>query len=275
MAKRRRSEGERLPLDETNDLVAVLQRRVAPLGESLKLLKAPDSASDASTRANALRNAREAIESLIELTDQLTAEERRESDRSERQLLELENDLRSGCRDNGWRLDGQWPNFYVEKAIGVVIDPSKRMVFIAQQRLKSCTANAIIVTLRPAVQQLIPKKFSAERFIAQLAAAYDDIRSETRQIPIWTVYRALVISSQSVQFWRDARSEAFVELTTSQFRARLSAALEKGATRSPDGRELRLLPPLNANDGLFMYQPADARFGFVGRIEFVPRPGEA
>ena len=45
--------------------------------------------------------------------------------------------------------------------------------------------------------------------------------------------------------------------------------LEAGVSTDKNGRELRLIPPLNPKDALFIYQPAERRFGFVGRIEFV------
>jgi hypothetical protein len=58
-------------------------------------------------------------------------------------------------------------------------------------------------------------------------------------------------------------------MSMDQFRARLSRALEKAAITTPDGRELRLLPPIDPKHAVFLYQPAEERFGFVGRIEFV------
>jgi hypothetical protein len=58
-------------------------------------------------------------------------------------------------------------------------------------------------------------------------------------------------------------------MSMDQFRARLSRALEKTAITTPDGRELRLLPPIDPKHAVFLYQPAEGRFGFVGRIEFV------
>ena len=61
------------------------------------------------------------------------------------------------------------------------------------------------------------------------------------------------------------------ELSADQFRARLSASLESGVRSAPDGRELRLLPPIDPKDAMFIYQPAERRFGFVGRIEFRSR----
>src|SRR5262249_49873075 len=119
------------------------------------------------------------------------------------------------------------------------------------------------------VSQLIPKGFEPKKFLAEIALAYDQAAGgKGGEVPLLEVYRALVIRSQTGRFWRDARRSGFSEITSDQFRARLSAALDANITAAPDGRELRLLPPINPKDALFLYQPAENRFGFVGRIEF-------
>src|SRR5207249_10994073 len=118
--------------------------------------------------------------------------------------------------------------------------------------------------------ELIPSSCTAPRFIESLADAYDDVGGRgAKQVPILDVYRSLVILSQTSRFWRDARGSNFSGLSADQFRARLSKTLEAGITRAPDGRELRLLPPLNPRDALFIFQPSEGRFGYVGRLEFV------
>jgi hypothetical protein len=58
-------------------------------------------------------------------------------------------------------------------------------------------------------------------------------------------------------------------MSIDQFRARLSRTLMKNATTVAGNRELRLLPPIDPKNALYLYQPAEGRFGFVGRIEFV------
>jgi hypothetical protein len=269
VAKTRKADSQHIPFDSTHEVIGALLRGASSFEQSLKVLTDAAKANDAAAQANAFRETRTAIESLAGLSERLAGEVNRAVDQSERQFLELEVDLRNVCRQKGWRVDGQWPTFYIERGVAVTVDTQKRVVSVAQQRLRVCTAGAIAAALEPLVQGLIPRKFDAERFVAHLAKAYDDVRGNASQVPIFAVYRAFVIASQSSQFWRDARSDAFVGVSVSAFRSRVSAALESGATRSADGRELRLLPALNPNDGLFLYQPAEARFGFVGRIEFV------
>ena len=117
---------------------------------------------------------------------------------------------------------------------------------------------------------LIPRTFSPGGFIAELVAAYDDVSSgRGGQQRMLDVYRVFVIRSQSPRFWRDAHASAFTPIGVDQFRARMARALAAGATTALDGRQLRLLPPLDPKDALFMHQPAEGRFAFVGRIEFV------
>jgi hypothetical protein len=108
--------------------------------------------------------------------------------------------------------------------------------------------------------------------MTKLATAYDQARGKSAQAPILEVYRIFVLQQQKSRFWRDARQQVFVGLSLDQFRARLSRALEETADTYPSrsGRQLRLLPPLDPRDAIFLYQPFETRFGFVGRIEFAP-----
>lgn len=45
--------------------------------------------------------------------------------------------------------------------------------------------------------------------------------------------------------------------------------LAEDVTESLGGRNIRLLPSINPKDGLFLFQPAERRFGFVGRVDLV------
>jgi hypothetical protein len=184
-------------------------------------------------------------------------------------VLELESDIRDLCRLRRWRIDGQWPTLIVERAVELKVDPAERTVTVAGRRTAGTTARAIDRALEERVIGLIPHGFDPLKFIGQLAQAYDHAcGGHGGEIPVLHVYRALVILLQPVRFWRDARRAVFSELTNDQFRARVSAALEANVTATPDGRELRLLPAIDPKDAVFLYQPAEHRFGFVGRIEF-------
>jgi hypothetical protein len=188
---------------------------------------------------------------------------------AERQFLELESRLHEECAARGWRLEGTWPILYVERAIQVEIDSAKRTATVGGRKIGPARCSSIGRALEHHVRDLIPSPFSASEFIKRISESYDEARAGSAQVPVFDVYRRFVVRSQAPRFWRDARAEDFKGTSAEQFRARLTRALEEGATMAPDGRELKLLPPLDPKDGLFLYQPAEARFGYVGRIEFV------
>jgi hypothetical protein len=184
-------------------------------------------------------------------------------------VLELESDIRELCRSRGWRVEGQWPTLIIERAVELRVDPDERTVTVSGRKTAGTSVRAIDRALEDRVAELIPRGFHPQKFMAQLAEAYDQASGgKGGEIPVLHVYRALVILSQPSRFWRDASRAGFSELSIEQFRARVSAALEANATAAPDGRELRLLPPIDPKNAVFLYQPAEHRFGFVGRIEF-------
>jgi hypothetical protein len=187
-------------------------------------------------------------------------------------FLHLEADLREMCRSRGWRIDGQWPDFVVEYGVSVRLNEQERTASIGAL---SSAANLVAIekALNQQIPSLIPKNFSPHRFLDSLFRAWE-AATESRggQAPILDVYRWFVIHSQAPKFWRDATASLFTPLTTDQFRARLSRALESGI-REGGKRDIRLLPPLDPKDALFIYQPSEDRFGFVGRLDFVEVSG--
>ena len=186
-------------------------------------------------------------------------------------LLELDQRIRALCSDQGWMVDGQWPELYVERAVEVRFSRDSRTLSVGGDRLTTLWIDEIRKEIGDRVVTLIPKTFSAADFLKRLARAYDGLASEgTTQVPILSVYRQFVLENQSRGFWKNARKRRFSELTSEQFRARLTRSLTelKGNT-TPDGRRLRLLPPVEPSDSMFLYQPSEQRFGWVGRIEFI------
>ncbi|HEX3423820.1 MAG TPA: hypothetical protein VHS33_10535 [Sphingomicrobium sp.] len=186
-----------------------------------------------------------------------------------RRMSELETDIGDLAHANGWRLEGAWPVFQVERGIELRVEATKRLVSVAGEPIDATDLAAIADAVRYAIRDLIPKGFSAPDMLEQLRRSHAALRPEGGQVPILDLYGRFVVDMQTRRFWKDARSERFVGLSTDQFRARLSRMLEDGATVTPDGTELRMLPPLDPRDSLFVYQPGEARFGYVGRIEFV------
>jgi hypothetical protein len=207
------------------------------------------------------------IEGAVGMLDQLLSQE------ADREFLELEASLREQFAKLDWKLEGHWPKLFIERAIPLEFIEKGRTAVVGGTRIEHPSVSLIVSTVRPVIQNLIPKNFSASTFFIKLGEAYDQVRSGSTQVPILDVYRSYVLSLQKPKFWQDAREGAFVSLSIDQFRARLSRALEEIAAGSPSGRgqDLRLLPPLDPKDALFVYQPSESRFGFVGRIEFISK----
>jgi hypothetical protein len=182
-------------------------------------------------------------------------------------FLELESHLRDICCRHNWRLDGQWPEFIVERGVQVRIDEKKRSVAVGKEN--RVAHRSIERALSGVVPELIPKSFNAESFMAKLVVVYDRVvANKSNQVAMLDVYKEFVIQTQSARFWQDATSPTFTPFTIDQFRAQFSKMLECGVTSATDGRLLRLFPPLNPKEAVFLYQPSEKRFGFVGRMEF-------
>lgn len=206
--------------------------------------------------------------------DTIAALERMISDLDDailRKLSELEADIGDMSRTNGWRLEGIWPTFQVERGVELRIEAAKRIVRVGGQAVDATDIGSIADAVRQAIRDLVPKGFSSHDMLEQLRRSHATLRPEGGQIPILDLYGRFVMDSQSQRFWKDARAERFVGLSVDQFRARFSRMLEDGATVARDGSELRMLPPLDPKDALFVYQPGEGRFGYIGRIEFVAK----
>lgn len=185
------------------------------------------------------------------------------------QFLTLEADFAGMVTRQGWSIDGYWPKFYVSRGVPVEFDDKKLTVRIDDVETSPVLASKLIDTLKPKIRELIPDKFSSSRFLQSLEVAYKAIGGQSSQIPILDLYKSVVVTSQKSKFWKNAAKSDFVGLNISQFRARLSRCLEDIASGPTVASEIqvRMLPPLDPKDALFMYLPSERRFGFVGRIE--------
>ena len=188
----------------------------------------------------------------------------------ERVLLELDAEIRELCERHQWALGGQWPTYQIEKAIQVEVDETKKDFRIEGQKLKGIDIAALERDLTERIKSLFPVKFNSQEFVDQLAIAYDAsvLKIDSKEAPIRSVYQEMVIGQQKPSFWKDATSTRYVELTASQFRARLTACLEAGVTKATDGRCLQFMPPIDVDDSFFIYQPMEERFAYIGRIAY-------
>lgn len=250
--------------DDRDDLA----KRLKPVAAFEAMLRAKSSPARllAAGRAAAAALDPDTIAILASWTDALDAS-------VVRGLSELEADLRELALAHGWRLEGIWPTFQIDRGIEVRVEAPKRVVRIGGQAIDATDIDAIAGAIRDAVQGLVPRDFSAHDMLEQLRRSHAALLPTGGQLPVLDLYARFVVDSQTSRFWRDARPERFAGISIDQFRARLARMLEERATIARDGSELRLLPPLDPKDALFVHLPAEGRFGYVGRVEFVgPRP---
>jgi hypothetical protein len=240
------------------------------VGEGLgKAARGLVSTADPQVALVALRRLEELTNRLATSRDALAAAVSRIERLADVAFAELDADLRDALQEREWRCDGQWPTLFVERGIEIVIDEKGRSATVGGRKAASASVVSIIEALAPLVIGLLPKGFDPEQFVEELASAFDSVRNAGSTAPILDVYREYVVAQQKPRFWRNASKENFSGVSAEQFRARLTKTLETGRFVTRNRRALRLLPPLDPKDGLFVYQPAEQRFAFVGRIEFV------
>lgn len=245
---------------------SICAEALRPFHDAHQVLQARSEASS----KEALVAVRAALRALRPLEDVLKAEEAELARRMAKALDELEADLGDLAKRRGWRLEGGWPTFQVERGIEVRIDAVRGEVRVASRKFDVTDLAAVERAIGELVGELVPKKFDPTDFLGRLETACLACGEAGTQIAIWDAYARMVVDLQPQRFWREAVRERFVPLSPDQFRAQLAAILEAGATITPSNRELVLLPPLDPKDALFVYLPAEKRFAFVGRILFAP-----
>lgn len=262
MAKRKTADAAK---EGVPAILAGIEKAATTLASAIKRDRPSSSAASQLALIDLLNNRGAELDGMIRL---LLEHRAVVEQRASVEYLELESRLRESFAQRGLSVDGQWPTLYVERAIEVKADDATRSLSVDGRDVGSQPAT-IVATVASVAADLIPADFNPEMFLRQLAEAYDDLQRQSSQLPIWDVYRSFVVRHQGSKFWRDVKRERFIPVTANQFRARLSRLLAAEAIHLADGRQLRLLPPLNPKDAMYIYQPAEGRFGYVGRLEFM------
>ncbi len=269
MKKRKPSEapgGDPKQRTLTDILSSAVERIDASIAQAKRVEAVGAGWSSALSSWNTIK---EQLEVIAGLSDQIAEFGTELRERAEKEFLEIESGLRAELENLKFRIDGNWPKLFIERAVSLEFFDSSRTAVVGGVKVDDPSVPKIISLVRPMVQELLPKSFSSAGFLAKLREAYDSTKSSSKQVPILDLYRSFVVLSQKPRFWRDAREGSFTGISIEQFRARLSKSLEEiangGGTASLD---IRLLPPLDPKDALFLYLPGEARFGYVGRVEF-------
>lgn len=188
-------------------------------------------------------------------------------------MLRFEADLREAVTNAGYPITGQWPKYYAEHIVPIVVDEDKQFVTVGEERLKNFSLERIIESLKAQMKRLKVDPAKLGDFLGELFEAYEKLTSgQDATVPVWELYRELIIARQPRKLWRDATSANFRPFTEAEFRAHLTALLKADRT-TVSSRQLRLLPPVSKDESVYIYQPAENRFAHVGRVQFIPTTG--
>lgn len=188
-------------------------------------------------------------------------------------ILRFEADLREAVTSAGYSITGQWPKYYAEHVVPITVDEDKQLVTVGEDRLQSLALGGVIESLKAQLKRLKVDPVRLNDFLGELFAAYNKLAmGQDATIPVWDLYREVVIGRQPRKLWRDATPANFRPFSEAEFRAYLTALLKADRT-TISSRQLRLLPPVSKNESLYIYQPAENRFAHVGRVQFILTTG--
>jgi hypothetical protein len=184
-------------------------------------------------------------------------------------MLRFEADLKDASAREGWELQGQWPRYYLNHLIPIVIDEKRFKAAAGGRILKTLDTERLIEELRKQLMSLNTDDTRLREFLGQLLEVYRSLSGPMGgSISVWAVYRELVIRRQPQRLWRNAIVSDFHPYPELEFRASLTELLKRNMTMV-SGLQLRLHPPIAKEESLYLFQPAENRFCHVGRFEFV------
>lgn len=138
---------------------------------------------DPSSSLALTRRIREQIVELGHLVSDLAELEKDLEANASHHYLQLEALIRDECESRGWKIDGEWPVYHIERGPCIEILVDQRAIVVAGKRLPGSSIQSIFGALQPLVADLVPKGFSARGFAADFAAAYDARAGRHRRFP--------------------------------------------------------------------------------------------
>ena len=185
-------------------------------------------------------------------------------------LHRFDTDFKDTLSSNDLIRSGQWPEYYINYIIPVVIDEKKYSISVGEEKIQSLDLIKLIESLKKQLNNLKITSTKLEKFLNELYDTYIKIvTTGNRTVAIWNVYRNMVINKQPKTLWRDASDSSFRSFRVLEFRAYFTELLKINLTNVSDC-QLRLLPPISKDESMYIYQPFEDRFCNVGRIEFSP-----
>lgn len=189
----------------------------------------------------------------------------RYEDECVRERAEFWDRMDGECGRRGWSIDGSTDRRLVNR--GIIIELVEDEIRVEELAMRfQPHAASVADMIAPEVEGLVPREFTAPKFMACLSSAYDMVPGVAAK-SIESVYRATLMLVQKPVFWRSLQANNLVRLTRPAFRARLARLLALG-TRAADGREMRFGTTIVAKDAWEIYSPGEERLVQVGRISF-------
>jgi hypothetical protein len=187
--------------------------------------------------------------------------------------------LREALRDTGLRVEGQFPEFRVERILEIRVDAEARRAFVGTRfHWKSwagdISAPTVAEIARREINRLFGRPFSGQEFITQLHRAYTlALVEETGRLApaepvgIFTVHSFMVWLRQPRSLFGGA-AVGFESDLPDQFAVDLGRLLAEGPNRTPEGQHLRLHPVRNPREALLVVNFATGTGQNYGLLSF-------
>jgi len=251
--------------------VEELDKRQAQIKKAVTSYKKQGAATDLCAAYRWLKANKDVLERESPATLESTGELERLCKDS---LHKLEADLHDASSAEAWDVSGQWPKYYIEHFLPVVIDEENLAVTVGEEKLPTLDLKKVVASAKAQLNKLRPDRNTLPTFLRELLESYSRLaRPQTPSVSVWDVYRDMVMQRQPRKLWRDAAATSFRPFREIEFRALLTELLKANLTVE-SGKQLRLHPPAMKDESMYIYQPAENRFCHVGRIEFSAASGE-
>ena len=230
--------------EATQPLVPLMRR----FSMAWKAVQKAQAAGDLATLSNSLSQLKRTLEQIPSSVEgALTAAAAYDVKIYLDDLFDAE--LRNACAASGLPpLEGQYPRYLVYP-LRVQVDARRMGVLINRKLHRGLRISRIVEAIRDERARLLGRPFNARHFLADLAAAYDDlvelesaknrVQISGHEVGLRHIYRRLVPMRQ----WRADYPERF-------FAFELHRLLQSGEIHAPDGRRVHLAPAREARNNL-------------------------
>ena len=202
-------------------------------------------------------------------------------DTRERLLLDLPLVVRYFCDENGFRLDGGFPDHIINGIVYVGFDTKKGRVSVNDEVVPLFPVEDVLSCIRREVDSSKKKAAEPTQFIQMLWTAYrntldkqrldkERLDHPTTRAPIFAVMIEFALLMQGKRFLRNPIQKHFASYSQHQLRADLFTLLAVGGPLTINDQSLILEPTSVADEGLYMYLPDIGRCAYVGYVVFAP-----